>query len=574
MMRYLPPLAVFLGAGAFYYFQACPTFYYWDSAELTAAILGGGVPHPPGFPLFLLLAGGWGYIAPLGRVFSLNMLSVFFAALGLAVWFLVTRLVLKYIHVIQSEIVVSLLSLATAVLIGVSLTYGIQATRLEVYALNFAGFGGLMLLALGISQRWGKRGLEVLWLFALLGLMLGVHILTIALAIPGILTLLIARKKLDWKLTIMGMTLSLLLAAGLYSTLIFRAETHPLLNWGDPSNLQRFIDYVFVREFSVSTSRLSVQHFGELIAFAFGLLAKQLGVAGLVMSFLGLAFITARERAIGISLIVILVLNILSVALAENYFYENYDLHGYLTISLGILALSFAAGALLLYELVAKRIWEGHTKVGAAVLAFAVTVGLMVFPIGGNLGQANLSSVRGAEDYAGRFLAGAPRDAIVLTSSYNTYFCALAYRKAYRNSNDQIILNIYNWDHPWGREQGKRLLGIPLPNSRWRQEFYKNLVTHVLRRRPLYIEYDESSGALAEHLWPQGLGYVLETEIASDSVAGDESIIARAMKANDIESIRTWGLWLHNRGEYYRRRGATAEASKYDSAFENLASKY
>jgi hypothetical protein len=52
------PLTVFVASFVYYANQACPTFYFWDSAELTAAVLGNGIPHPPGFPALLLLAHG------------------------------------------------------------------------------------------------------------------------------------------------------------------------------------------------------------------------------------------------------------------------------------------------------------------------------------------------------------------------------------------------------------------------------------------------------------------------------------------------------------------------------------
>ena len=97
------------------------------------------------------------------------------------------------------------------------------------------------------------------------------------------------------------------------------------------------------------------------------------------------------------------------------------------------------------------------------IVAIAVVVAFM--PLKSNLFSANLSGVRTPEKFAGMFMDGAPDDALIITSYYNTYFCLLAYDFAEHASGGRIITNVYNWDHRWGRRQTSASLGLAGPES-------------------------------------------------------------------------------------------------------------
>jgi hypothetical protein len=53
---WLAPLGAFVTLLALYLVTLAPTVVGGDSGELTAAAVTGGVPHPPGYPVFALLA--------------------------------------------------------------------------------------------------------------------------------------------------------------------------------------------------------------------------------------------------------------------------------------------------------------------------------------------------------------------------------------------------------------------------------------------------------------------------------------------------------------------------------------
>jgi len=55
-MPYAPAVLLAVGTALLYALTLCPTVYWYDSAEFAAHAASLGVPHPPGYPLYTLLA--------------------------------------------------------------------------------------------------------------------------------------------------------------------------------------------------------------------------------------------------------------------------------------------------------------------------------------------------------------------------------------------------------------------------------------------------------------------------------------------------------------------------------------
>src|SRR5262245_63419269 len=71
---------------AVYAAGACPTIYVGDSGELAAAVYVLGIPHPTGYPLYVLLGKLWTLLIPFGSVaYRLSLFSAVCAALACAV---------------------------------------------------------------------------------------------------------------------------------------------------------------------------------------------------------------------------------------------------------------------------------------------------------------------------------------------------------------------------------------------------------------------------------------------------------------------------------------------------------
>ncbi|HET7296112.1 MAG TPA: DUF2723 domain-containing protein [Gemmatimonadales bacterium] len=87
---YLWAAGVALGALLLYVATLAPTTQFWDTSEYIAAAYVLGIPHPPGNPLFTLLAHTWGLL-PLaaGYAMRINLLAAMTSAIAAGCWFLV-----------------------------------------------------------------------------------------------------------------------------------------------------------------------------------------------------------------------------------------------------------------------------------------------------------------------------------------------------------------------------------------------------------------------------------------------------------------------------------------------------
>ena len=87
---YLIAGLVALGTLLLYVATLAPTTQFWDTSEYIAGAYVLGIPHPPGNPLFTLLAHTWGLL-PLaaGYAMRINLLAAVTSAIAAACWFLV-----------------------------------------------------------------------------------------------------------------------------------------------------------------------------------------------------------------------------------------------------------------------------------------------------------------------------------------------------------------------------------------------------------------------------------------------------------------------------------------------------
>jgi hypothetical protein len=177
------PRGLAVAAFVLYVMAAPPGFYWLGSAELAAAAVALGVPHPSGFPLYCIVARAAAFV-PLGELgFRIELLSAVCAALAV---FWTTRLVIDLcrndVHAVAGGAVAGTLLALSAVFVR-------QATVAGVYAPGAALLaGGLVLLeqvSRGGNARWG------LALALVCGLCLAMDVSTwslgpVALALMGV----------------------------------------------------------------------------------------------------------------------------------------------------------------------------------------------------------------------------------------------------------------------------------------------------------------------------------------------------------------------------------------------------
>lgn len=164
---------------ALYMRTLAPGLLAGDPGEFQFAAWRLGLAHPTGYPLYLLLGGGWQHaLAPAGvdPAFALNLFSGVTAALAVALFFVLLR------RIIPGPVGLSRgVAGFGALLLAANPTFWSQALIAEVYALH----GLIMVLILLAALTWDGSPRRTLLLAGLLGLGLTHHRTTVFL-LPGV----------------------------------------------------------------------------------------------------------------------------------------------------------------------------------------------------------------------------------------------------------------------------------------------------------------------------------------------------------------------------------------------------
>jgi len=225
---------------ALYAVTLARTTAFWDTSEYIATAHIMGIPHPPGNPLFVVLARAWSVLlSPLGLdvAVRINLFSAFMSASAHALWFLVVHHILRYFSPDRTFRVVGA---AAAVLVSATaFTVWNQSNVNEtVYTVSLLTVALLSWLAVRWQENIGKGKddhLLVLMVF-LLALSVGNHLMAF-LAAPAIalfVVLVHPRALLDWKLYVAG-AVAAVLGVSIHLFLPIRAGLSPVINEAAPT---------------------------------------------------------------------------------------------------------------------------------------------------------------------------------------------------------------------------------------------------------------------------------------------------------------------------------------------------
>lgn len=150
---YLMALGVVIGTLALYILTLAPTTQFWDTSEYIAAAKVLGIPHPPGNPLFTMMAHVWGMI-PLMSAYAarINLFAATTSAVAAGCWFLVgERWLRDIVPVLWPR---RLAALAGAVVAATTFTVWNQSVVNEkVYTLSLLSIA----LILWLIVRWDDQ---------------------------------------------------------------------------------------------------------------------------------------------------------------------------------------------------------------------------------------------------------------------------------------------------------------------------------------------------------------------------------------------------------------------------------
>jgi hypothetical protein len=239
------------GAGVFalYAITLAPSTAFWDASEYiaTAHIL--GIPHPPGNPLFVLMARAWELLlAPTGLSVAVrvNLFSALMTAGASVFWFLVVYRILSFF---TPDELVRRAGAATGVLLSATAftVWNHSNVNEKVYTVSLFTIALLSWLAFlwrdhveehrGLTpvKSWHDDNALVLMVFVL-ALSVGNHLMAF-LAAPALLVLLLMVKPkvlTNWRLYVWALVFAVV-GLSVHLFLPIRAELGPIINEADPT---------------------------------------------------------------------------------------------------------------------------------------------------------------------------------------------------------------------------------------------------------------------------------------------------------------------------------------------------
>ena len=243
--------ALLAGAGVFglYALTLAPTTAFWDTSEYiaTAHIL--GIPHPPGNPLFVIMARAWELIlAPTGLSVAVrvNLFSVLMTAGASVFWFLMVHRILSYFT--GNETVRKVGAAAGVLLSATAFTVWNQSNVNEkVYTVSLFTIALLSWLAfvwrehaekhrgMAVNRKWHDDNIILLAIYVL-ALSVGNHLMAF-LAAPalGVMLLMVNPRVLtNWRLYV-GAIIFGILGLSVHLYLPLRAALDPIINEAAPT---------------------------------------------------------------------------------------------------------------------------------------------------------------------------------------------------------------------------------------------------------------------------------------------------------------------------------------------------
>lgn len=394
-----------LGLGVFvvYALGACRTIYVGDSGELVTAVYTLGIPHPSGYPLYVLLGKLWTLLVPLGSV-AFRM-SLFSAAAGAAAVAVVNG-------TLRGMGIGAWAAAMAALLVAFGPSFWGEANVQRVYALNAL----FVALATAITFGWHRtRDDRRLALAAFVcGLGATNHtIMAIYAAAVGVFVLIT-----DW--TVLKRVRTLGAAAGafaagllVYLYLPIRSRFDPPLDWSNPETASALWRVVSRSDF---WERRWMEGPADLVPIAWDYLRSlgpELSWAGAALAIVGLVAGARRKWPVHLPVLV-MIANLAAVALhgsrSDIFIWHRYYIPSYM-----LAAMLAGMGAHVLLE-------RAPRPARWAFLAVPLAALVLRFP------ENDRSRYRIADDFSRTLLANLPPGAHLTASDDNILFVLMYLR--------------------------------------------------------------------------------------------------------------------------------------------------
>ena len=438
LKKYLPPLLILLLL-AFLYLRTMAPGLTWafdgaDGGDLVTAVATGGVPHPSGYPTYLLIAGLFQKIPVGSLAYRTNLFS---GACTIATAFMIYKIMRSLDQTIFSASIASLVY-------GTFPLVWSQAIITEVYALNALFVTFLLYLYI---KRVSHPLSDYIW-GIVAGLSLGNH-LTILFMLPLMFVnkpqpgeaqvhrALRNQSIFSYIRTMARRLTGLCLGLSVYFLIPIRAGAKAPVNWGNAIDWDGFFWLVSGKMY---WGRMNVPNGIYLKAGIQAwshFIVGQLGIFGILFVFIVLAFIFDRSQLYLASAWMVIIYSIFSIL------YYSPDSYIYLIPALISISIGIGQGSGWVVEKITTRYRYFKPLAEFCVLVYICVHSILEIP------HMNLSADHTAEQYAQVILKSAPAKDIIFTEGDESTFALWYFHYSYHLRPDIVIVSKDLLDQPW-----------------------------------------------------------------------------------------------------------------------------
>ena len=571
-----------------YSLTLCPTVFWWDSGEFIANIAVLGIPHRPGFPIYILLGKFFSLPPFFNLALQINFLSALFSAFSLLVFYFAFFEILNlfFPRIAHKKTQATVSASAFLLVLGFTYSFWIQAVRAEVYSLSLLFFAVLLFSSLLYLK---SCHLKYIYLFFfVLGLGLGNHHLSLLSTIPALFFLLLCSsphnesvvRNSSLVINLQRLPLYLLFflsGLSIYLYLPIRSISNPLLAWGDTQSLSGSASSVFALESLKNLNLNFLSNMGEKIFGTIYLFYDQLTLICFLISLLGMIFLAKHSKKFWIFLLLLIMGNCASVIFMTTEFIStNPDLHGYLLSSLFSLAFLYGLGVFFIMDGI-----KNHSSI-IRHLSLVIFLLISFIPLSKHFTYANLSNNRIAHNYGYNTIHHLDSNSVLFVDNVNLSFILRELQYAEGTRRDVKIIErgllSFNWyvdqkrseSGSTGKELKDLFSGIP-DHLSGKALFYAILKKCLNQNTPTYMEFTEGDSDLVNYLIPSGYVFKL-SEKRMDQIPEEILLSQKRWEKNgffdlgddkfqkDWDAKRVFALSFYRLGLFYEKRGMTSFA--------------
>lgn len=423
-----------------------PSVIQIDTGELATVQATLGIAHPTGYPLFTILGYLFSLIPlPFSKIFQLNLLAALYTAASVSVFTLTSKLILDNIQSFNlrkaikqkvkqkkqqekeksestsefniPETTKILASVFGGLFLAFSKTFWFQSNSVEVYSLH------LLLISLIIyflirtflfAKNESKIDKHWIWFSIALALGFTNHMTTL-LIIPGIAFLYFYQNKFNvrsFKQILLMLLVFFPVLILIYSYFPIRASQNPIMNWGNPIDLERILRHISGKQYQVWLFSSSDSAAKQLEYF-FSNLGSEFSIVFIII-LLGVIYSFSKARKFFLFNLIVFFSTVLYSINYDIVDIDSYFLLAY--ISLAFFAV-FGVTQIILFAI--------EKKINFAVPIIVLTL-LISIEFYSNYQDVNQNDNFVYQDYTKTLLNNLPKNSIVFSYQWD-YFVSASY---------------------------------------------------------------------------------------------------------------------------------------------------